>query len=198
VRDPGRKTQSRRYSNHLAELGKTVAKPLIRNPEVGGSNPLAPTDPGHHDCRLKIHNLFAWLALRKQLCQSVGIVPKQRDQGGSRLDTSGAVRFTLSLVFPRAGAPKFRRFAAQSVKSTEGRFGTVPSVTRCGHGGRSLLPVSRTRVGVSDRSAQERAQQHSMEPKISRIRHNRKCTRTVFIPTQGTPESSIAESAWYS
>src|SRR3974377_2205653 len=53
VRDPGRKTTSRRYSNHLAELGKTVAKPLIRNPEVGDSNPLAPTDPGHHDCQLK-------------------------------------------------------------------------------------------------------------------------------------------------
>ena len=47
-------------------------------------------------------------------------------------------------------------------------------------------------------TAQERAQQHSVELKISRIRHNRKCPRTVFIPTQGTPESSIAESAQYS
>ena len=26
---------------------------------VGGSNPLAPTDQGHHDCRLEIHNLIA-------------------------------------------------------------------------------------------------------------------------------------------
>jgi hypothetical protein len=41
VLDPYRKTQSRRYWNHLAELGKS------------------PTGPGHHDCQLKIHALFA-------------------------------------------------------------------------------------------------------------------------------------------
>ena len=61
---------------------------------------------------------------------------------------------------------------------------------------RLLLRALVTSPGeVPDRNAQERAQQHSMELKISRIRHNRKCPRTAFIPTQGTPESSIAESA---
>src|SRR5208282_3249738 len=43
------------------------------------------------------------------------------------LDTLGAVRFALSHVFPPAETPKLRRSAAQSVKSVEGRFGTVPT-----------------------------------------------------------------------
>ncbi len=57
-----------------------------------------------------------------------GIVPKQRDPGGWRLDTFGALRLALSRAFPPPEAANFRRFAAQRVKPAGEQFGTMPLV----------------------------------------------------------------------
>ena len=133
-------------SSHAYQLASATQDP--RRPSHYPQDS-TPSDSSGATRNLKPYHEFAWTVKGRQ-----GTIPKIRISSGCQLGTCLLLPSPFAPSFPRKGRRNLGALS-RKVSSPVDRALDDPKLSpRSGHGGRSLLPVSRTRVGVSDRRAQ--------------------------------------------